>query len=139
MMVEVQLLGLSRWAVLDSGSQVSIILLETLNTAHRAGFDLNADVEEAFADVPLTEMTAVYDASTQKTFKDAVRLTLQVGDSAKCKVAPLAKADGDGTLLLDANVFHALVLSLTWKSVCPRRSDHQKRVESTRDYLSGTL
>lgn len=86
-------------------------------------------------EIPLTGKTAVYDASGQKmTFKGAVRLTLQVGGRVKCRVALFIEAGEDGTLLLGANAFHALGLSLTWNSLCPRRSDDQKSVQCTRDY-----
>lgn len=50
----------------------------------------------------------------------------EVGGRAKCRVAPFVKAGGDGTVLFGINAFHALELTLTWKSVCPRRSDNQK-------------
>ncbi|VDP13304.1 unnamed protein product [Heligmosomoides polygyrus] len=110
--------------------------LEVLNTAYKAGFDLNADVEE----IPLTEAPAGYDASGQKmTFNGAVRLTLQVDSRAKFRVVLFVKAGEDGTLPLGANAFHASGLSLTWNSLCPRRSDDQKSGECTRDYHERTL
>ncbi|VDO88377.1 unnamed protein product [Heligmosomoides polygyrus] len=111
--------------------RVSIIPLETLDTAYKAGFDLNAEVEE----IPLREKAAVYDVSGQKmTFKGAVRLTLRVSGRAKCTVALFVKVGGGGTLLPGANAFHSLGLSLTRKSVCPRRKDDRKSNGCTQNY-----
>ncbi|VDO61647.1 unnamed protein product [Heligmosomoides polygyrus] len=43
---QVQLLGMTRTTLLDTGSQVSIIPLQMLVGALQNGYDLNADVEE---------------------------------------------------------------------------------------------
>ncbi|KAK6043145.1 zinc knuckle [Cooperia oncophora] len=43
---DVHLLGTSRKALLDTGSQISIIPLQVLQAALESGFDLDADVEE---------------------------------------------------------------------------------------------
>ncbi|VDO97483.1 unnamed protein product [Heligmosomoides polygyrus] len=96
-------------ALLDSGSQVSIIPLETLNTAWKAGFDLNADVEE----IPLTEKAAVYDASgNQMTFKGAVRLTMQLQDGIKQRIACFVMKGGDGMIVLGTNALQKLGVNL---------------------------
>lgn len=69
---EVQLLGMTRTALLDADSQVSIIPLQMLVDAMQNGYDLNADVEE----IDLDRSKAVYDAPENP------RLTVQVDKAA---------------------------------------------------------
>ncbi|KAK6054604.1 zinc knuckle [Cooperia oncophora] len=77
---EVHLLGTSRKALLDTGSQISIIPLQVLQAALESGFDLDADVEE----IPLDQQKQVFDASGNRmSFKGAIRLTLQMSDGKK--------------------------------------------------------
>ncbi|KAK6024927.1 hypothetical protein OSTOST_09187 [Ostertagia ostertagi] len=67
---EVHLLGMSVRALLDTGSQISIIPLRILQTAWESGFDLDADVEE----IPLEQQKQVLDASGRlKMLKELIK------------------------------------------------------------------
>ncbi|KAK6030832.1 zinc knuckle, partial [Ostertagia ostertagi] len=61
-MCNVQLLGFTRRALVDTGSRVSILPLSILLDAKEAGFDLDADVEE----VKMEDRIKIYDASGRK-------------------------------------------------------------------------
>ncbi|VDO24964.1 unnamed protein product [Heligmosomoides polygyrus] len=88
---EVQLLGRSYRALVDTGSQVSILPFDTLTAASKSGFDLDADVEE----VELDSRTHMYDASGHRmSFKGAVRLTLSSKDAPEERVVFLVKKGG---------------------------------------------
>ncbi|VDP47241.1 unnamed protein product [Heligmosomoides polygyrus] len=109
-MRNVNLLGLSKKALLDTGSQISIIPLEMLRAALVAGFDLNADVEE----VPIEGEEAVYDASCNRMrFKGAVRLTLQLEGGAKRRIPLFVMAGGDDMIVLDTNALLILGFGIT--------------------------
>ncbi|VDO40589.1 unnamed protein product [Heligmosomoides polygyrus] len=70
---EVQLLGRYHEALVDTGSQVSILPLDLLVAASNSEFDIDADVEE----VKVDKNTSIYDASGRMmSFKGAVRLSL---------------------------------------------------------------
>ncbi|VDO75569.1 unnamed protein product [Heligmosomoides polygyrus] len=110
----VKLLELARRALLDTGSQISIISLKMLRAARTAGFHVDSDVEE----ITLGEPMPIYDASriydeNKMTFKGAVRLTLQVDDGTKRRVALFVKEGGDGTLVFGTNALHILGFTLT--------------------------
>uniref|UniRef100_A0A183GV98 RNA-directed DNA polymerase n=1 Tax=Heligmosomoides polygyrus TaxID=6339 RepID=A0A183GV98_HELPZ len=98
---EVQLLGRSYRALVDTESQVSILPLDTLTTASKSGFDLDADVEE----VELDSRTHIYDASGNRmSFKGAVRLTLSPKDGPEERVVFLVKKGTDDTIVLGTNI-----------------------------------
>ncbi|VDP08899.1 unnamed protein product [Heligmosomoides polygyrus] len=98
---EVQLLGRSYRALVDTGSQVRILPLNTLTTASKSGFDLDADVEE----VELDSRTHIYDASGHRmSFKGAVRLTLTQKDGPEERVVFLVKKGADDTIVLGTNI-----------------------------------
>ncbi|KAK6034496.1 hypothetical protein COOONC_28000 [Cooperia oncophora] len=110
---EVHLLGTSRKALLDTGSQISIIPLHVLQAALESSFDLDADVEE----IPLGQQKQVFDASGNRmSFKGAIRLTLQTSDGKKQRIAAFAMAGGDGMLVLGTNVLRPLGYDLTQRN-----------------------
>lgn len=117
----VNLLGLSKKALLDTGSQISIVPLEMLRAAREAGFDLNADVEE----VPIRCQDAVYDASGNRMrFKGAVQLTLQLEGDAKQRVSLFVMAGGDDMIVLGTNALHLLGFGLTKVTESPYLQPH---------------
>ncbi|EYC04932.1 hypothetical protein Y032_0085g1872 [Ancylostoma ceylanicum] len=106
----VRLLGLTRKALLDTGSQISIIPLGMFQASLASGFDLDADVEE----IPINQRAPVYDASGNKmSFKGAVRLTLQLGNGAKRRIAVFVMAGGDGKVVLGTNALAKLGIGPT--------------------------
>ncbi|KAK6037102.1 zinc knuckle, partial [Cooperia oncophora] len=110
---EVHLLGTSRKALLDTGSQISIIPLQVLQAALESGFDLDADVEE----IPLDQQKQVFDASGNRmSFKGAIRLTLQMSDGKKQRIAAFVMAGGDGMLVLGTNALRPLGYDLTQRN-----------------------
>ncbi|KAK6025812.1 zinc knuckle [Ostertagia ostertagi] len=107
---DVRLLGMSRKALLDTGSQISIIPLQMLQTALESGYDLDADVEE----VPLDKHRQVFDASGNKmTFKEALKLTLQTTNGSKERVALFVMSGGDDMIVLGTNALQKLGYDLT--------------------------
>ncbi|KAL6728911.1 hypothetical protein Aduo_000017 [Ancylostoma duodenale] len=101
MLATVELLGLKRRALLDSGSQVSILPLELLLTAQSSGFDLDADVEE----IPQLEHPPIYDASGNRmNFKGAVRLSMRLKNGPRKKVAFLVIKGSEERLVLGTNI-----------------------------------
>ncbi|VDP63563.1 unnamed protein product, partial [Heligmosomoides polygyrus] len=101
----VHLLGFQRQALLDTGSQVSIVPLSMLESALKSGFDLDADVEE----IPMENGTVVYDASgNQMSFKGAVRLTMQLRNGVKQRIACLVMKGSDEMLVLGTNALQKL-------------------------------
>ncbi|KAK6018626.1 retroviral aspartyl protease, partial [Ostertagia ostertagi] len=118
---EVHLLGMSRKALLDTGSQISIIPLRMLQTAWESGFDLDADVEE----IPLEQKKQVFDASGNKmSFKGAIRLTLQIDSGRKERIALFVMSGGDGMIVLGTNALQKLGYGL----------NHQNQTTPTRFY-----
>ncbi|EYC34955.1 hypothetical protein Y032_1232g3776, partial [Ancylostoma ceylanicum] len=105
----VELLGLKRRALLDSGSQISILPLELLVTAQNAGFDLDSDVEE----IPQLEHPSIYDASgNPMNFKGAVRLSIRLKNGPKQRLAFFVMKGSDGRLVLGTNTLKVLGYSL---------------------------
>ncbi|KAK6036711.1 zinc knuckle [Cooperia oncophora] len=110
---DVHLLGTSRKALLDTGSQISIIPLQVLQAALESGFDLDADVEE----IPLDQQKQVFDASGNRmSFKGAIRLTLQMSDGKKQRIAAFVMAGGDGMLVLGTNALRPLGYDLAQRN-----------------------
>ncbi|KAK6044428.1 zinc knuckle, partial [Cooperia oncophora] len=108
-----ELVGTSRKALLDTGSQISIIPLQVLQAALESGFDLDADVEE----IPLDQQKQVFDASGNRmSFKGAIRLTLQMSDGKKQRIAAFVMAGGDGMLVLGTNALRPLGYDLTQRN-----------------------
>ncbi|VDO39527.1 unnamed protein product, partial [Heligmosomoides polygyrus] len=106
---QVQLLGMTRTALLDTGSQVSIIPLQMLVDALQNGYDLNADVEE----IDLDRSKAVYDASgNPMSFKGAVKLTVQVDKGPRHRIGLFVMAGGDDVIVLGTNALKKLGWSL---------------------------
>ncbi|VDL69029.1 unnamed protein product [Nippostrongylus brasiliensis] len=106
---EVQLLGQKVQALLDTGSQISILPITLLQRAANAGFDLDGDVEE----IPQVDRVPIFNASgSQMLFKGAVRLTLAMEGVPKRRVAFFVLKGGDGTLVLGTNVLSSLGFSL---------------------------
>ncbi|EYC37386.1 hypothetical protein Y032_0796g2397 [Ancylostoma ceylanicum] len=106
----VRLLGLTRKALLDTGSQISIIPLDMFQARLASGFGLDADVEE----IPINQRNQVYDASGNKmSFEGAVRLTLQLGNGVKRRIALFVMAGGDGMVVLGTNALAKLGIGPT--------------------------
>ncbi|VDO71348.1 unnamed protein product [Heligmosomoides polygyrus] len=102
---EVELLGQKTNALLDTGSQISILPLELLQKAADSGFDLDNDVEE----IPNVDRVPIFNASgNQIVFKGAVRLTVAVDGGSKRRVAFFVLKGGDGILVLGTNVLKSL-------------------------------
>ncbi|KAL6743019.1 hypothetical protein Aduo_016106 [Ancylostoma duodenale] len=117
----VELLGLKRRALLDSGSQVSILPLELLLTAQSSGFDLDADVEE----IPQLEHPPIYDASGNRmNFKGAVRLSMRLKNGPRKRVAFLMIKGSEERLVLGTNI-----LGMLGYNLCKVRNN-QKSVEA---------
>ncbi|KAL6739458.1 hypothetical protein Aduo_012910 [Ancylostoma duodenale] len=109
---EVSMLGKPKKVLLDTGSQISIMPLKILVAAHQEGFDLNKDVEE----IPFTSSTPIYDASgNEMEFKGAIRLTIQMGQSAPQRVAMLVRKTEDDMVVFGTNILSKLGLSLERK------------------------
>ncbi|VDP10916.1 unnamed protein product [Heligmosomoides polygyrus] len=107
---QVQLLGMTRTALMDTGSQVSIIPLQMLVDALQNGYDLNADVEE----IDLDWNKAVYDASgNPMSFNGAIKLTIQVSKGPRHRIGLYVTAGGDDVIVLGTNALKKLGLSLT--------------------------
>ncbi|VDL87126.1 unnamed protein product, partial [Nippostrongylus brasiliensis] len=104
----VHLLGLTRKALLDTGSQISILPRQVIRAAELAGLD--TDVET----VPITGEHAVYDASGHRMkFGGAVRLAIQIEDGPKHRI-PLFIMDGDDEMIvLGTNALKTLGFCLT--------------------------
>uniref|UniRef100_W6NCX6 Zinc finger domain containing protein n=1 Tax=Haemonchus contortus TaxID=6289 RepID=W6NCX6_HAECO len=102
MTATVKVLGLSCTALLDTGSQISIIPLEVLRVS---GFNVNQDIEK----LPLENQSPIYDASGNKMqFEGAVKLPLELEGGEKQRVALFVRAGGDDTLILGTNALQAL-------------------------------
>ncbi|VDP56609.1 unnamed protein product [Heligmosomoides polygyrus] len=100
---------MTRTALLDTGSQVSIIPLQMLVDALRNGYDLNADVEE----IDLDRSKAVYDASgSPMSFKGAVRLTVQVDKGPRHRIGLFVMSGDDDVIVLGTNALKRLGWSL---------------------------
>ncbi|KAK6009174.1 integrase core domain protein [Ostertagia ostertagi] len=109
MTVEVHLLGMRRKALLDTGSQISILPLQVLKTALEAGFDVDADVKE----IPFNQHKKVLDASGNKmSFKGAISLTVQLGNGDKQRIAVFVMSGGDGMMVLGTNALRKFGYSL---------------------------
>ncbi|EYC08031.1 hypothetical protein Y032_0068g259 [Ancylostoma ceylanicum] len=106
----VRLLGLTRKALLDTGSQISIIPLGMFQASLATGFNLDTDVEE----ISINHRNPVYDASGNKmSFKGAVRLTLQLENGVKRRIALFVMAGGDGMVVLGTNALAKLGIGPT--------------------------
>ncbi|VDP32660.1 unnamed protein product [Heligmosomoides polygyrus] len=117
----VELLGCRRSALLDTGSQISILPLKLLQMAAKAGFDLDNDVEE----IEDVGTTPIYDASGKPmVFKGAVRLTLRVKGSPRMRAAFYVMKGGDGMIVIGTNILHNLGYRLqnTTRSTSPQIS-----------------
>ncbi|KAL6726350.1 hypothetical protein Aduo_008333 [Ancylostoma duodenale] len=127
MLATVELLGLKRRALLDSGSQVSILPLELLLTAQSSGFDLDADVEE----IPQLEHPPIYDASgTRMNFKGAVRLSMRLKNGPRKRVAFLVIKGSEERLVLGTNI-----LGMLGYGLCKVRNN-QKPVEAKQSNMN---
>ncbi|VDO24210.1 unnamed protein product, partial [Heligmosomoides polygyrus] len=105
---------MTRTALLDTGSQVSIIPLQMFVAAQQNGYDLDADVEE----IELDGSKRVYDASgNAMSFKGAVRLTMQVRKGLKQRIGLFVMAGGDDMLVLGTNALEKLGWSLASNTV----------------------
>ncbi|VDO35925.1 unnamed protein product, partial [Heligmosomoides polygyrus] len=121
---QVQLLGMTRTALLDTGSQVSIIPLQMLVDALQNGYDLNADVEE----IDLDRSNQVYDASgSPMSFKGAVKLTVQVDKGPRHRIGLFVMAGDDDVILLGTNALK----KLGW-SLAPNAQSSRGRAEVSR-------
>ncbi|VDP34292.1 unnamed protein product [Heligmosomoides polygyrus] len=121
---QVQLLGMTRTALLDTGSQVSIIPLQMLVDALQNGYDLNADVEE----IDLDRSKAVYDASgNPMSFKGAVKLAVQVDKGPRHRIGLFVMAGGDDVVVLGTNALK----KLGW-SLAPNAQSSRSRAEVSR-------
>uniref|UniRef100_A0A7I4YDN3 CCHC-type domain-containing protein n=1 Tax=Haemonchus contortus TaxID=6289 RepID=A0A7I4YDN3_HAECO len=106
---KVDLLGMSRNALLDTGSQISILPLKMLREAQRAGFDIDKDVEE----VPVPNQRTIYDASgNPMEFKGAIRLTIKTKNVKPQRVAMFVRKSNDNMITLGTNVLEKLNLVL---------------------------
>ncbi|KAK6030726.1 hypothetical protein OSTOST_03132 [Ostertagia ostertagi] len=75
---------MSKLALLDNGSQISIMPLRVLNEAQEAGVDIDGDVEE----IPMPKHRTIYDVSGNKmSFKVAIRLTEKTRNTQPRRVA----------------------------------------------------
>ncbi|EYC17486.1 hypothetical protein Y032_0030g2082 [Ancylostoma ceylanicum] len=127
--VDVRLLGLSRKALLDTGSQVNIVPLEMSQASMAAGLDLDKEMEE----IPIDNQVPVYDASGNRiSFKGAVRLTLQLENGFKQKIAFFVTAGGDGMLVLGTN-------ALTKPRIGPNPPGKVRMTRGTRHGIAGKL
>ncbi|VDP07436.1 unnamed protein product [Heligmosomoides polygyrus] len=82
---QVQLLGMTRTALLDIGSQVSIIPLQIVVDALQNGYNLNADVEV----IDLDRSKAVYDASgNPMSFKEVSEKSKKKAPAVVCVPRP---------------------------------------------------
>ncbi|KAK6017953.1 zinc knuckle, partial [Ostertagia ostertagi] len=121
MTTTVRLLGISRTALLDTGSQISIIPLEVLRAGQTSGFDFDEDVEQ----FPLENTAPIFDASGNKMqFEGAVRLTLELEKGERRRVALFVKAGRDDTLVLGTNALKPLGVSLITKGIGHTRKQH---------------
>ncbi|EYC36600.1 hypothetical protein Y032_0877g2819 [Ancylostoma ceylanicum] len=104
MVANVRLLGLSRKALLDNGSQISIIPLKMFQASLASGVNLDEDVEE----IPIDQQVPVYDASGNKMrFKGAGRLTLQLESGTEQRITLFVMAGGDAMLVLGTDALKA--------------------------------
>ncbi|XGW34732.1 hypothetical protein V3C99_018613 [Haemonchus contortus] len=104
---KVDLLGMSRNALLDTGSQISILPLKMLREAQRAGFDIDKDVEE------VTYQRTIYDASgNPMEFKGAIRLTIKTKNVKPQRVAMFVRKSNDNMITLGTNVLEKLNIVL---------------------------
>ncbi|VDO83123.1 unnamed protein product [Heligmosomoides polygyrus] len=96
---------MTRTALLDTGSQVSIKALQMLVNALQKGYDLNADVEE----IDLDRCKAVYDASGNlMSFNGAVRLTIQVSKGTRHRISLFVMTGDDDVIVLGMNALRTL-------------------------------
>uniref|UniRef100_A0A7I5E5W1 CCHC-type domain-containing protein n=1 Tax=Haemonchus contortus TaxID=6289 RepID=A0A7I5E5W1_HAECO len=106
---KVDLLGMSRNALLDTASQISILPLKMLREAQKAGFDIDKDVEE----VPVPNQRTIYDASgNPMEFKGAIRLTIKTKNVKPQRVAMFVRKSNDNMITLGTNVLEKLNLVL---------------------------
>ncbi|VDP20214.1 unnamed protein product [Heligmosomoides polygyrus] len=106
----VQLLGMTRTALLDTCLQVSIVPLQMLVDALQNGYDFNADVDE----IDLDRSKQVYDDSgNPMSFKGAVRLAIQVNKGTRHRIGLFVQAEDDDVIALGRNALKKLGLSLT--------------------------
>nr|CDJ94320.1 Zinc finger domain containing protein [Haemonchus contortus] len=83
MTANVKVLGLSCTALLDTGSQISIVPLKVLRAGQLSGFNVNQDIEK----FPLENQSPIYDASGNKMqFEGAVKLPLELEETASGEV-----------------------------------------------------
>ncbi|EYC25447.1 hypothetical protein Y032_0012g1898 [Ancylostoma ceylanicum] len=109
-LVKVELLGLKRRALLDSGSRISILSLEVLLTAQSAGVDLDGDVEE----IPQLQRPSIYDASGKRmNFKGAVRLSMRMKNGPNKGVAFFMMEGSAGRFVLGTNILKTRGYSLS--------------------------
>ncbi|VDP60760.1 unnamed protein product [Heligmosomoides polygyrus] len=100
---------MTRTALLDIGSQVSVIPLQMLVDALQNGYDLNADVEE----IDFDRSKAVYDASgNPMSFKGAARLTIQVSKDTRHRIGLFVMVGGDDVIVLGTSALKKLGWSL---------------------------
>nr|CDJ85154.1 Zinc finger domain containing protein [Haemonchus contortus] len=106
---KVDLLGMSRDALLDTGSRISILPLKLLREAQIAGFDIDKDVEE----VPIPNQRTIYDASgNPMEFKGAIRLTIKTKNAKPQRVAMFVRKSNDNMITLGTNVLEKLNMML---------------------------
>nr|CDJ91492.1 unnamed protein product [Haemonchus contortus] len=122
---------MSRNALLDTGSQISILPLKMLREAQRAGFDIDKDVEE----VPIPNQRTIYDASGNPTeFKGAVRLTIKTKNVKPQRVAMFVRKSNDNMITLGTNVLEKLNIVLKEQNDTRERKNPRRRGQNQQSF-----
>ncbi|KAK6058942.1 hypothetical protein COOONC_03464 [Cooperia oncophora] len=145
---EVNLLGMSKLALLDTGSQVSIMPLRILLEAQEAGFDMDDNIEES----PAPREKTIYDASgNQMEFKGAIRLTAELKNGQLHKVAMFVRKSDDDMIVFGTNALEKFNMTLKEESESvkstfgqlrprkdqlPRKSSSKEQKKAKADYRS---
>ncbi|VDO78775.1 unnamed protein product [Heligmosomoides polygyrus] len=121
---------MTRTALLDTGSQISMIPLQTLVDAHQNRYALNTDVEE----IDLDRSKQVYDASgNPMSFKGAVKLTVQVDNGPRNRIGLFVMSGGDDEIVLGTNALKKLGWSLPPNVHSVREAVSLQKPEAKRD------
>ncbi|VDO64871.1 unnamed protein product [Heligmosomoides polygyrus] len=103
---------LSKRALFDTGSQISILPLKILLEAQESGFDLDTDVEE----IKAASKEPVYDASgNEMKFLGAVVATVTRHGASPQRVAMFVRKSKDDIVILGTNALHKLNMVLQKK------------------------
>ncbi|VDP59088.1 unnamed protein product [Heligmosomoides polygyrus] len=109
---KVSLLELSKRALFDTGSQISILPIKILLEAQESGFDLDTDVEE----IKAAGKEPVYDASgNEMKFLGAVVATVTRHGASPQRVAMFVRKSEDDIVILGTNALHKLNMVLQKK------------------------